>query len=95
MQEDQRSELIKNLNFLTDDEKIEYWLQNQIGCKYTDSIKSGQFEFNWFHFTNQNIWMCKIYDFEQAKRGLGFVREVLFFKDKENLVEIYKQWSPP
>ena len=93
MQLNERDKLVTRLNFSTLDEKTNYWTSHQDGCIYKHSIRQEELEFNWFHFTIQNIWMCRIYDFDQAKRGEGFIRDILYFKDKQELTKIYKEWS--
>lgn len=92
-QQEERGKLVTKLNFLHEDEKLSWWLNHQSGCKMKAPNKDGELEFNWYHFTKQNIWMCRVYDYEQAKIGEGFLREVLYFTEKENLTQIYKQWS--
>ena len=93
MQLNERDKLVTRLNFSTLDEKTNYWTSHQDCCIYKHSIRQEELEFNWFHFTIQNIWMCRIYDFDQAKRGEGFIRDILYFKDKQELTKIYKEWS--
>lgn len=93
MQKNESDKLVTRLNFLSTEEKTDYWLNNQLGCKFDSSIKEDDLEFNWFHFTKQNIWGCRVYDYQQLKEGNGVLREVLYFKEKEKLTKLYKQWS--
>lgn len=90
---EQRDNLIIYLNRLEDEEKTKYWIDNQANCVYKSSDKDGDLEYNWYYFKSKRVWMCRVYDYEQAKNGGGFLRQLAFTKEKEDLKQINKQWN--
>lgn len=86
--QEERDNLILQLNLKTNDEKDSFWLSNE--RQYKDSEKDGDLEFNWYFFTKLDIWMCKIYDYTRMKRGQDLVKEILFLNDKEEIKKYYK-----
>lgn len=85
-----RDNLINYLNSQTDEQKDLFWFNNKREMK--PSNKDGMLEYNWYYFPKKYIWMCKVYDYDQMKEGNGLVRQIVFFKERQNLTK-NKQWS--
>lgn len=79
---DQKQKAILALNSYPNEQKNNFWLSNQDSCSYESSEKDGSLEYNWFYFKNHNIWMCRVYDYEQMKDGDGFLSRIIFTIDK-------------
>lgn len=87
----ERDNLVNYLNSLSTDEKDSYWIREEKQMKRSD--KDGMIEYTWYYFPNKNIWCCRVYDYDQMREGNGFLKQVVYFKERVDLIQINKQWS--
>lgn len=87
----EKDNLVNYLNSLSDNEKDSYWIREEKQMKRPD--KDGMLEYTWYYFPKKDIWVTRVYDYDQMKEGGGFLSRVVFFKERQNLTQINKQWS--
>lgn len=84
--EGKRSNLVNRLNSLTQEDRIDYWLNNISNNELRHIESDNPLEYNWYYFKNDDIWMCKVLDYDQAKEGKGYLRQVVCFEHKQDLI---------
>lgn len=87
----EKDELVNYLNSLSDDEKDSYWIKNEKQMKRPD--KDEMIEYTWYYFPKKDIWVCRVYDYDQMREGNGFLKQVVYFTERQDITLINKQWS--